>query len=134
MTQAIFRNVLKKNALKNFILNIHESKISIQAKKMPERFSALLSPLLGLYFFSFPLYDSTSNSGNTMDADVKRCLFSCSLVSLHSLFETFFQHNPSVMVPQNSMLCPFFFFLRTNKLCLERDQIPLYSPDLSPVS
>lgn len=33
MTQAIFRNAFQKNALKNFIPNIHKFKVSIQTRE-----------------------------------------------------------------------------------------------------
>lgn len=48
MTQAIFRNAFQKNALKNFILNIHELKISIQARENAWKiqFFSLLRTLL----------------------------------------------------------------------------------------
>ena len=33
MTQTIFRNTFQKNALKNFIPNIHKFKVSIQTRE-----------------------------------------------------------------------------------------------------
>lgn len=61
MTQAIFRNALQKNALKNFILNIHELKISIQARKKCHKDSVLLS--LVILLFWLPFYVTTLKRG-----------------------------------------------------------------------
>lgn len=52
MTQTIFRNAFQKNALKNFIPNIHKFKVSIQTRENVQKTQFLgLSLSLGLYFF-----------------------------------------------------------------------------------
>lgn len=60
MTQAIFRNALQKNALKNFILNIHELKISIQARKNAQKIQFFSLMIL---LFWLPFYVTTLKRG-----------------------------------------------------------------------
>ena len=64
---AIFRNALQKNALKIFILNIHEFKVSIQTRENACKIQFLVLSLVRALLFWLPLCYHIKKS------DVKRC-------------------------------------------------------------
>lgn len=105
MTQAIFRNALQKNALKNFILNIHELKISIQAKKKKCHKDSVLLSLMSLLFW-LPFYVTTLKRGIWKDGRSPSsppspvAFLSCPCEAPPP-WQTW-----STVTPQSSMLCP----------------------------
>ena len=125
MTQTIFRNTFQKNALKNFIPNIHKFKVSIQTRENVQKTQFLgLSLLRTLLFFGSP---SAVTLKSDKDAS-SPCFPPAPLAILSHLSESLTElkrcgSSELYVVPS--------LFLRSTNSHWEDPQIHLSSPNLS---